>query len=49
MVGTISSTVSSNIDGIFLSGSPSKSGKETTDLRETISISSVILALAVRS
>lgn len=46
MVGTISSTVSSNIDGIFLLGSPSKSGKETTGLRGILSTSLVVLAMA---
>ena len=46
MVGTVSSTVSSNIDGMFFLGSPSKSGKETTDLRGILSTSLIVLAMA---
>lgn len=45
MVGTISSTISSNIDGMFLLGSPSKSGKETTDLRAILSPSFIVSAM----
>ena len=46
MVGTISSTELSKIDGIFLWGSPSRSGKEMTKLRQVISMSFIVPVIA---